>query len=164
MSLTFTQVATQKEIETTAGLAKEIWQQHYTPIIGSEQVEYMLDKFQSVSAITDAVKDGYIYHLISKGENYAGYFGTITENNKMFLSKLYIKSAYRGKGIASSVLTFLVRECENNGVDKIWLTCNKHNENTLKAYKGLGFEIVDSQQADVGQGYIMDDYILEKKI
>ena len=44
------------QIET---LAREIWEEHYTPIIGAEQVAYMLDKFQSVAAMQKQIKEGY---------------------------------------------------------------------------------------------------------
>lgn len=46
------------------------------------------------------------------------------------------------------------------GTEKIWLTCNKHNDNTLAIYDHLGFVITNEQEADIGNGFVMDDYIL----
>ncbi|MFR9065367.1 MAG: GNAT family N-acetyltransferase, partial [[Clostridium] scindens] len=50
--------------------------------------------------------------------------------------------------------------CRERGLSKIYLTCNKHNDNTLAIYDHLGFKITDEQVADIGNGFVMDDYIL----
>ena len=54
--------------------------------------------------------------------------------------------------------------CKERGLKKIWLTYNKHNDNTLKIYDHLGLQITDSQVADIGNGFVMDDYILTYEI
>ena len=56
---------TEKEINDIAILANEIWHQHFIPIIGEAQVEYMVAKFQSYPAITGQIQnDGYEYFQI----------------------------------------------------------------------------------------------------
>jgi len=51
-----------------------------------------------------------------------------------------------------------------HGLGRIWLTCNKNNSRTLSIYKKLGFSIIDSIVTDIGNGFVMDDYVLEKQI
>ena len=58
-------------------------------------------------------------------------------------------------------MNFLKDICRERGISAIWLTCNKHNNNTLAIYDHLGFKIIDTQVADIGNGFVMDDYILE---
>ena len=41
---------------------------------------------------------------------------------------------------------------------------NKNNTKTLDIYKHLGFEIVREEVTDIGEGYVMDDYVLEYRI
>ena len=41
---------------------------------------------------------------------------------------------------------------------------NKHNEMAIRAYKAKGFEVIDAVETDIGDGYIMDDYIMEKHV
>ena len=50
------------------------------------------------------------------------------------------------------------------GLDALYLTVNKHNEMAIRAYKAKGFEVIDAVETDIGDGYIMADYIMEKKL
>lgn len=152
---------TDGELQTLAGLASEIWHQHFLPIIGEAQVDYMLEKFQSYPAMKSQIEqDGYEYFQIYSGHTLAGYTGIRAEADALFLSKLYIKKDFRGQHLSTEVLHFLITLCRERGLSKIWLTCNKHNANTLSIYQHLGFVITDEQVADIGNGFVMDDYIL----
>lgn len=153
------------EIQDIATLAEEIWHQHFTPIIGKDQVDYMVEKFQSYPAIKAQIeKDGYEYFRIYSSNAMAGYTGIHQEADALFLSKLYIKKDFRGRHLATEAFQFLVDLCRERGLPKIYLTCNKHNDNTLAVYDHLGFKITDEQVADIGNGYVMDDYILSYAI
>ena len=54
--------------------------------------------------------------------------------------------------------------CKKNNLDKIWLTCNRYNVNTLEVYRHWGFETVREEATDIGNGFVMDDYIMEYRI
>lgn len=157
----FIPAGTDEKIREIAALAEVIWNQHFIPIIGEEQVSYMVKKFQSYSALKNQIEhDGYEYYQIYTEDAFAGYIGIHVEDGALFLSKLYIHKDFRGRHLATKALRFLVSICKERGLEKIWLTCNKHNDNTLSVYKHLGFEITDEQAADIGGGFVMDDYIL----
>ena len=80
---------TDAEIHEIAALADEIWHQHFTPIIGEAQVNYMVDKFQSYPALRSQIKqDGYEYYQIHISHTFAGYIGIHQEEDALFLSKL----------------------------------------------------------------------------
>ena len=152
-------VETAEDIERVAKLAEPIWREHFTPIIGKKQVAYMLDKFQSVHAVTDQIAEGYEYRILVVDGHDAGYIGTHREEERMFLSKLYVNRRYRGRGFAGFMLDDLVKRSE--GLRAIYLTCNKYNEGSLAVYRKRGFEIIDSVVTDIGNGFVMDDYIFE---
>ena len=154
-------VLTKEQISKVAALAEVIWHQHFTPIIGREQVIYMVEKFQSEAALEQQIANGYEYYQLFDEDEFCGYCGIHPENGKLFLSKLYIKKEARGRHIASHAMNFLKDICRERGISAIWLTCNKHNNNTLAIYDHLGFKIIDTQVADIGNGFVMDDYILE---
>ena len=61
-------------------------------------------------------------------------------------------------------MNFLEDLCRQRGLSKIWLTVNRHNDNTIAAYKAMGLTIVREQKADIGGGFFMDDYIMEKPV
>lgn len=152
------------QIKAVAELAAIIWKEHFTPIIGAEQVDYMVDKFQSYPALTRQIRDGYEYYQFFDNDEFCGYCGIHPEDGRLFLSKLYIKKECRGRHLATQAFEFLINLCKERGYSSIWLTCNKHNDNSLGVYRHLGFETTDTQEADIGGGFIMDDYIMEYKI
>ena len=96
--------------KTAAALACEIWREHYTPIIGAEQVEYMLAKFQSSEQIyEDMAKNDYVYFIAECVRNAGhhvpiGYCAGQPKEEYLFLSKLYVRKDYRGRGIARSFI------------------------------------------------------------
>ncbi len=163
-NITFYPVEKQEDIYVLSTLAKEIWEQHFTPIIGGDQVAYMVDKFLSVPAVTKQLSEGYRYYLIEVDGIPQGFTGIHAENGALFLSKLYLRQSMRGRGIARTAMNFLVDICKAQGLQKIWLTCNRHNDNTLAVYRHMGFETVKEQKADIGGGFYMDDYIMEYQV
>jgi len=147
-----------------AALAKLIWTEHYTAIIGEQQVTYMLDKFQSLPAIEEQVNQGNSYYLILHQERDAGYFCYSIKNGLLFLSKLYVLKEFRGKGLAKIALKFMEEQAKAFACNKISLTVNKYNTNSIKAYEKMGFKNMKAIVQDIGNAYIMDDYLMEKEI
>ena len=106
----------------------------------------------------------YEYFLFSYEYTFAGFAGIHEENGSLFLSKLYVHKDFRGKKIASYMFRKFIEICKMRNLNKIWLTCNRFNESTLAVYEHLGFQKVRTEVTDIGQGYVMDDYILEYKV
>lgn len=158
------EVRTEEEITELCVMAKGIWEEYFTPIIGEGQVAYMLDKFQSPPAVTAQLQEGYRYYRFIRQGEYIGYTGIHPEEKELFLSKLYLKKEYRGKGYARQALTFLEEFCGREGLQSIYLTVNRHNDSTIVIYRKLGFETIREQKADIGDGYYMDDFVMQKAL
>ncbi|MGL1886740.1 MAG: GNAT family N-acetyltransferase [Reichenbachiella sp.] len=161
--ITFKHVVQKKDIESVAHLANKIWNQHFVPMIGQGQVDYMLKKFQSVAAILSQIEQGYDYFLITKGAESVGYIGLVNdpETNRMMISKIYIKEDLRGSGIGNNTLDFIVQNAKNDGIQSIWLTVNRDNDATVAWYIRKGFVKIREEKNDIGNGYYMDDFIME---
>ena len=144
-------------------LAKEIWTQHYLPIIGQAQIDYMLEKFQSETVVRRDINNGYTYLIAYCGGTPCGY-SAVKETDGIFISKFYVKQSYRGKGAGRAMLDAIHEYAKDLGATRIWLTCNKHNTVTLDIYRKLGFTAVDSIVTDIGGGFVMDDHVLELKL
>lgn len=157
-------VTNDADIRRTAELADEIWHEHFTPIIGAEQVDYMLRNLQSFGPMKEQIASGYEYFLLQADGQAVGYSAIHVEEGRLFLSKLYLRSSARGHGYASRVMRSYIDLCRERGLSAIWLTCNRHNANTLRVYEHLGFRKIREEKADIGNGYYMDDYIMEKTI
>lgn len=165
MATEFIAVKDDDQIEDLAALADAIWHEYWPDIISPEQTDYMIEKYQSVDAITDQISNqGYEYYFISNGKDNVGFFGLQPEAEKMFLSKLYVAKDYRGQGYSSDVFTFLENLCRERDLDAIWLTVNKNNRKAIDVYKIKGFETVRKQTKDIGEGFSMDDYVMQKDL
>lgn len=160
--MNFINIKTVAEIEKLANLASEIWHEYWTIILSDQQIDYMVDKFQSVPAIQAQIQDdGYIYNVLEDCGNLIGYFGICPKENYLFLSKLYVKKSFRGLGCGRLAFNKIKQIALKYGKTKIQLTVNKNNINTIKAYEKWGFKQIDAVVTDIGSGFVMDDFIME---
>lgn len=154
-----------QKVENTKELAKlasSIWHEYWTKILSAEQIDYMVNKFQSENAINEQIKnERYEYFYILSDNKKAGYVGLSQKDSYLFLSKMYIKSNFRHKGIGTLAFDSIKTYAIKKNYDKIVLTVNKYNSNTINAYKKWGFKITDAIVTDIGQGFVMDDYIMQ---
>jgi len=145
-------------------LADIVWKEHYTAIIGIDQVNYMLNKFQTVTAIETQVSQGYQYYIIMNNAKPAGYLSITKKNDALFLSKIYVLRDFRGQGIGKTAMSFIETQAKLKNCTKITLTVNIHNNNSIKAYENIGFINTGAIIQDIGNGYVMDDFTMEKSI
>jgi diamine N-acetyltransferase len=164
MGTTFIQVSTGNQIEIVESLAREIWTEHYTPIIGKVQVDYMLDRFQTKEAISEQIREGFLYFLIETGGESIGYIAVKPKGGELFLSKIYIRSSRRASGYGRKALRFIESLADEKGLGKISLTVNKNNILSIKAYEKLGFKNLGPVVQEIGGGFVMDDYRMEKDV
>lgn len=156
-------VHTPAEIQAVADLAGPIWREHYTPIVGEAQVEYMLRAFQSAEAITRQIAaEGYEYYLLPDSAYLA--LQPLPAENALFLSKIYVKSSLRGTGIGRRLIEFAETRTHELGLGSFFLTVNKHNTASIAFYERMGMHIEKAIQTDIGHGFIMDDYLFRKPL
>jgi len=155
-------VSGEDQIDIIENLAGEIWNEYFTAIIGKAQVDYMLEKFQSKKAIIEQLNNGFLYFLIHNSKDPAGYIGVHPEEGQLFLSKLYIKLSERGKGYGRKAIEFVEHLAIERKLGIISLTVNRNNSATISIYKKLGFEKRGAIVQDIGNGFVMDDYIMKK--
>lgn len=163
--LEFEKVISSEQMKATSDLAREIWNQHFICILSQDQIDYMVDEFQSPKAIAAQINnEGYeYYNFVLDGER-IGYFGICEKpDNTLFISKLYIKKSFRGNSYARQAFEFIKDKARNNGNTMIWLTVNIHN-NAIKIYEKLGMKRIRSEITEIGHGYVMDDHIYGFKL
>ena len=156
-------VTSPEQAGIVARLARKIWTEHYTPIIGADQVEHMLNCFQTREKIWQEIADNACrYELLRMQGEPAGYmaYRYESENRAVFLSKLYIDRPFRGNRLARLMLDRLIEFGGLAGASEIYLTVNKNNTGSIAAYERMGFVQTDSVVKDIGGGFIMDDYVM----
>lgn len=161
------EAVTSETVSALAELAHEIWFEYWPSLIGADQTSYMVDRFQSLPAIERDIRDhAYEYWFVRAVDDgrIVGYTGghVEPETNRFFISKIYLLASERGKHFASAVVAFYERLCRERGLSAMYLTVNKGNDLGVRAYEGNGFSVIDAVETDIGQGFIMDDYIMEK--
>lgn len=158
-------VTTEEECAEIAGLAWKIWREHYTPIIGSAQVDYMLQRFQSADAVYRQIhEEGYRYMVLRIGDLPAGYLSTRICTDHLFLSKIYVDSPWRGRGFGRLLMDHAETMCRNNGYKELRLTVNRNNTRSIAAYLRMGFVNAGAIRQDIGGGFVMDDYLMIKAL
>ena len=141
--------------------AASIWEQHYTPIIGADQVAFMLDKYQSAQAMFDQFLAGYKYALVICAGQKAGYFAYDGKAEKdVFISKLYIHKDFRRRGLGRRILDFISKEAKALGCTAMTLSVNKDNSESIQFYTANGFQMIKAQKVAIGEGFYMDDYVM----
>lgn len=156
--------ADEQFIPRTSGFAREVFIDYYDHLIGNAQATYMAELFLSEEAIGKLIEDGAVFIIVMDRDEIVGFSEYAREDDRVFLSKLYVRKDRRGKGIGRMMFEECKRYALSNGIFRIYLTVNKHNTPSYETYLHLGFRVVDSVVNDIGHGYVMDDYIMELEL
>ena len=139
-------------------MATAIVREHFDPLIGKEQNDYMLEKFQTEQAIAEQLKSGYHYFFVREENRNLGFLAFYPKKDVLYLSKFYLYKSERGKGYSHDMMTFVITNAKELKLNGIELNVNKHNS-ACRAYESLGFKIVRSEKNDIGNGFYMDDCV-----
>jgi RimJ/RimL family protein N-acetyltransferase len=145
-----------KDIPVIQELATKIWNDHYVPIIGRAQVDYMLGKMYSPQALHEQMTSGQQFVLLEM-ENKPTGFLSFTENpdKKFFIHKFYIQKVRQGRGIGKAAFDKWLFE---NNANEVTLTVNRKNYKSINFYFKCGFVINRVLDIDIGNGYFMNDF------
>ncbi len=146
-----------------SGLAQRIWHECYDGIVAEEQIDYMLNTYHSTESLLEELAEGYEYVVFRESGKDIGYCGFHNEGDRVYIGKLYLLKEYRGKGYGSRMFDLIDDYARNAGVDKEYLRVNKGNS-TVDIYKKKGFKVIESVVKDIGNGFVMDDYIMERSL
>jgi GNAT superfamily N-acetyltransferase len=158
-------VATNNQLVIIKELAYQIWPKAYHKILSKQQLDYMLDLMYSIESLTKQMDYNHIFLLVEDSNSYIG-FASFELNydfsNKTKIQKLYVLPQIQGKGIGKMLIDFIEKKAIENNQSGLLLNVNKYN--TAKDfYLKQGYKISYSEVIDIGKGYVMDDYILEKE-
>lgn len=153
------------DLEALRKVSREIWFTHYPTILSHEQIEYMLDKMYGIGVIENEIyNQGIFYDKVlhnSKLVGYVSYGSEIMDNiSYLKLYKCYLLPSLHGFGYGQKMLFHIYQKAQAMKLEKIILNVNKRNQKGIKAYSRFGFEIIDSQVKDFGNGFVLDDYIM----
>ncbi|MBP5760458.1 MAG: GNAT family N-acetyltransferase, partial [Verrucomicrobia bacterium] len=105
-----------------------------------------------------------VYYFLTFNGEKVGYMAVRVEGDVLFLSKFYLKKEFRGKGIARVGMNYFEDFCRQRHLKKIYLHVNRKNLGVIKIYEKLGLKNVGAKVTEMGHGFVMDDYVMEKTI
>jgi diamine N-acetyltransferase len=142
-----------------SSLAAKIWHQYYPAIISQEQISYMLGMMYSHSSLTEQMElKGHRFFFIGHNNEKIGFISVCSENgSEWFMNKFYIDQEVAGKGIGSEAFGKL---CEIIKPRVMRLTVNRQNYKAINFYFKQGFTIEKVADFDIGQGYVMNDFVM----
>jgi len=184
--------AAEADLPAISELAGVIWRACYPGIIRPAQIDYMLARMYAVEVMGDEIRSqGIRYDLLSVDGKPAGFaaYGP-TDLAALFsnelstvvgtprrgvrtalpavptfkLHKLYLKAELHGRGLGSRLLQHVEHEVRRLGARRLILSVNKRNAKAIAAYQRNGFAVVESVVTDIGNGFVMDDYVLAKDL
>ena len=148
-------------------IAEEVWPKTYGTILSKQQLDYMMNMMYSVASLQTQANEKQHHFILAKENNravgFASYEFDCDQTNKTKIHKIYVLSTQQGKGLGKFLLDYVAKEAKKRNNKALFLNVNKYNP-AQHFYKKLGFEITKEEVIDIGQGYVMDDYVMEKTI
>ncbi|NDW19382.1 GNAT family N-acetyltransferase [Dysgonomonas sp. 216] len=148
-------------------IARESWYNVYANLLSVDQIEYMLEWMYSVDSIKDQTQNqGHKYLLLKDESLFIGFISyevNYKNESKTKIHKIYILPNMQKKGAGRILIDRVERIAKDNNNRTLVLNMNKQN-NAVHFYRKMGFDIVKEEVNDIGNGYVMDDYVLEKNL
>ena len=155
--------ATEKDIPLIRDLAEKSWKSAYAELLSKEQIDYMLAEMYSVEEISAHLQNrNYHYYLILNENIAEGFIGFEHhyEPKTTKLHRIYLLENAKGKGFGKTALNFIKKQTSESGDSRIILNVNKENS-AKSVYESQGFNIYEEGVFDIGNGFVMDDYLME---
>ncbi len=155
--------ASSEDIPLITTLAQRIWREHYYPMIGEPQVEYMLDRYYTGESLAAQMADGQVFWLPELNGEVIGYVAISPKGpGEYFMNKFYIDNDKRGKGFGKVILERVLAQYPD--LRTLRLTVNRQNYKTINFYFRVGFTIEGCYDFDIGNGYEMNDFMMVLKL
>lgn len=145
-------------------LCLQVWPQTYASILPPEQIQYMLNLMYSEAALHRQMQDDHHFFIVYNAGIPIGFASySETEPTVFKLHKIYILPQQQGRGSGKYVIEQIFEHIKKEGATALQLNVNRNNK-ALEFYKKLGFLPIREEDTDIGSGYYMNDYIMEKKL
>ncbi len=160
-------IATEQDLLIIQQLAETIWPICYGNIISTQQISYMLELIYSPQALKSQLEKGHQFIIVleeNKPIGFASFSQKSEEESTVFrLHKLYVLTTLHTKGIGSFLLEHVCKESKKAHANLLELNVNKYNP-AKTFYDKKGFRILKEEVIDIGNGYVMDDYVMVKTL
>ncbi|WP_224996730.1 GNAT family N-acetyltransferase [Cesiribacter sp. SM1] len=152
---------------TIRSIAFTTWPPTFGDILSPEQIEYMLDMMYSMPALMNQVyQKGHTFILAREEDSFLGfaaYEPNYQKQAKTKIHKIYVLPAAHGKGVGKALMGYIRELALKHNNPTLTLNVNRNNK-AVQFYEKIGFEIVGREDIDIGNGFLMEDYIMDKQL
>lgn len=157
----------ESDFAAVARLGGTIWRAHYASMISAAQIDYMLAgryTAENLRRYVDAGDRGLgVLRVSGEPVGYCSYVRAPAPD-AMKLEQLYLLEEYRGRGLGGAMLHHVESLARKADCRVLWLTVNRQNAGAIGVYRKRGFTVREEARFDIGNGYVMDDYVMEKPL
>lgn len=156
--------ATADDIPLIRDLCDKIWPQTYASILSQDKIDYMLEYMYSAASLQKQMENGSQFVLVYKGDEPVGYAAYLHKGNYIYkLDKIYVLLSQQGKGAGRFILDYVIDEIRKKEATALQLQVHRENK-ARNFYEKMGFVIIEEKDFDIGEGFFMNDYVMEKKL
>lgn len=156
--------AKEQDLALIKEMAEATWPSAYLNIISPQQIDFMIEKMYNKGELEKQLMEGHTFLIAEEGTKHLGFAGYSISNHekRIFkLHKLYVMPNNQGKGVGKILMNEVYNLVKKAGASALQLNVNKHNA-AKNFYLKAGFTIIHSVVLDIGNGFVMDDYVMEK--
>jgi ribosomal protein S18 acetylase RimI-like enzyme len=156
--------ATETDIPLLRTLCLQVWPQTYATILTPAQIDYMLEMMYSPAVLQQQMRNGTHFLVCYDDAEPCGFAAYQQHTNgKWKLDKLYVLPNQQGKGTGRFIIDYIVNAIRPQGANVLQLQVNKNNV-AKSFYQKLGFVVAQAAVFDIGNGFVMDDYVMELRM
>lgn len=156
---------TADDVEAVSALARTVWQATYPPLIPQAQIDAMLADRYAPDRIREQLDDPRnIWWIARQGHAPVGFAHALLDASGCKLDKLYVHPLQQRHGIGAMLLRAVEDWARQQQARRLWLQVNRGNTQAVAAYEKYGFHIVESRVFDIGDGFVMDDHVMERTL
>lgn len=156
----------EEDIESIQNIAYQTWPHAYSSLISQEQIDYMLKKMYNRRELLSQLQQGYTFLIAEEDDIDLGFavFSIIDSTNRIYkLHKLYVLPDAHGNGLGKLLINEVVNLARRAEGVSLELNVNREN-NAVKFYKAAGFTVKETVDLDIGNGFLMNDYVMHKRL
>ena len=160
------EIASLEDISTIRDIAYRTWPSAYKEILSVEQLNYMLEMMYNPQTLENQFINPDYHFLLSKENDIITGFASysyLQEFDLYKLHKLYVLPENQSKGHGKHLIEYIINHLQSIKANRLWLNVNRNNK-AVEFYLKRGFTIIKEEDIDIGNGYFMNDYVMEKWI
>lgn len=146
-------------------IAHRTWPSTFSQILTKEQIDYMLEGMYALDTLQSLVKDKGHHYVLAKDETdylgFCSYEHDSNQSNKTKIHRIYLLPETQGKGLGRLLINYVVDQARKKNQAAIYLNVNKFNEKAIQFYERIGMRKAKEEVIDIGNGFVMDDFVME---